>query len=415
NREMKNILPLIYLTAFLFLFGESLQPAPRIEIYERVICQSFYHNNNNSNNHKPNREDTQDCKTAPIQQELAFLIGIERLSIIIPSLLAIPFSALADHLGHNRILSLALLGVLLEESWPFLICWFPAIFLIRLVWLHFFFSLIGGGTTVIVTLLHVIIAKVVDARDRTRVFFRVRAAGVGASILGYAMAGVLMKGGGAWVAWSVGNVSLGLAAAVAIMIPKTVGAGEEEACVDEGDGESAVVQWSAWTGAARTLGKQARGMVVRNGRVLILLASCFLCQLAGDSVGLLMIIYVSKRYGWSFADANMLNSMEMAFEFVSLILLLPLLTSFLSKRGLSAFYNNKYTAQASIAALAVGCICIAFAPVAGIAILGMLLPSIPSIPSPLVLTSSCRLDYNSIGSRSRFPPPLSCYKHGRCE
>ncbi|KAF2645220.1 MFS general substrate transporter [Massarina eburnea CBS 473.64] len=359
---MKSFLPLVYLTTFLFLFGESLQPAPRIEIYERVICHTFYAQPSNST-----ASEHVDCKSAPVQQELAFLIGIERLSVILPSLLAIPFGALADRVGHNVILSVALFGVFLEESWPFIVCWFPDIFPIRFIWLHFLFSLVGGGVTVIVTLLHVIVATIVPADERTAIFFRLRAAGVSASILGYAMAGLLMRKN-AWVPWIIGNSSLLLAGIVAALMPKTTG--EEAACAD--DGEDVRGADVGWVRAALLLMKRVYVMAVGNKRVLVLLVSCLLCQLGGDSVSLMMIIYVSKRFGWSFADANLLNSLEMAFEFAFLVALLPPITNVLTNRGFSSLARNKYSAQGSIVALAVGCMCLAFAPVAGVAIIGLI-------------------------------------------
>ncbi|KAJ4337401.1 hypothetical protein N0V87_004724 [Didymella glomerata] len=205
----KYTIPLVYLTSFLFLFGETLQPAPRIATYESIVCQQHY-----------GTPGPHDCKIAPIQEELAFLGGIERLSIIIPSILAIPFAALADRYGHSLILAIAIFGVFLEDGWPFIVCWFPDVFPIRLIWLHFLLSCVGGGFTVVVTLLHVIIADVVGAEERTRIFFRARAAGVGASILGYAAGGILMKTN-AFLPWAIGLVALILGTTTAVLIPKT--------------------------------------------------------------------------------------------------------------------------------------------------------------------------------------------------
>jgi hypothetical protein len=290
---MKSVLPLTYITTFLFLFGESLQPAPRIQIYESIICRNYYRNAPSSHDADPGR-----CKISPVQQELALLIGVERLSIILPSILAIPFGALADYLGHGLILSIALFGVFLEESWPFLVCWVPDVFSIRLIWLHFLFSIIGGGMTVIITLVHVIIASVVDADLRTKTFLQVRAAGVFASILGYTMAGVMMKKN-VWLPWAIGNVSILLAAVVAMLIPKT-----SLTQSDSSEENDASISWRDSVISARALLESTLKVIAGNKRVLIVLVSTLLCQLGYNSVPLMMVIYVSKRYGWSFADVS---------------------------------------------------------------------------------------------------------------
>ena len=292
---MKHTISLVYITAFLFLFGETLQPAPRIAIYESIVCDQYYADRT--------QDGPLDCKVPPVQQELAFLGGIERLSIIIPSILAIPFAALADRYGHSLILSLAIFGVFLEDGWPYIVCWFPQVFPIRLIWLHFFFSLLGGGFTVVITLLHVIIANVVSAEERTKIFFRARAAGVGASILGYAASGFAMKVS-SWLPWAIGLGSLCLATATAKMVPHTVA--QEQEHHQGTDPEHGIFTESLKVrllSSAKAMGHTAR-ILVCNKQVAIMLVMVFLCQLGFDSVPLMMAIYISKRFHWSFSDVS---------------------------------------------------------------------------------------------------------------
>lgn len=281
----KHTIPLVYLTSFLFLFGETLQPAPRLSIYESIICQQHY-----------GAPGVHDCKIAPVQQELAFLGGIERLSVIIPSILAIPFAALADRYGHSFILAVAVFGVLLEDAWPFLVCWLPSTFPIRLIWLHFVFSCVGGGFTVVVTLLHVIIADVVSAEERTRMFFRARAAGVGASILGYAASGVLMRKSD-FLPWAVGLASLLLGVVTAALIPRTMVESSKLA-----DGDDTTKGWSVRSSFEAL--KRIISLLVGDKQVLAMLLLVFMCQLGFDSVPLMLAIYISKRFGWSFSDVS---------------------------------------------------------------------------------------------------------------
>ncbi|KAJ8116282.1 hypothetical protein OPT61_g2259 [Boeremia exigua] len=357
----KYTIHLVYLTSFLFLFGETLQPAPRIAIYESIICQQHY-----------GSAGPHDCKIAPVQEELAFLGGIERLSIIIPSVLAIPFAALADRYGHSLILAIAMFGIFLEDGWPFLVCWFPGTFPIRLIWLHFVFSSIGGGFTVVVTLLHVIIADVVSAEERTRMFFRARAAGVGASIVGYTASGLLMKTS-EFLPWAVGLASLVLGTISAVLIPRaTVQDGSKSDVDDSEEG------WSVRS-SLRAL-KDITALLIGNKQVLAMLLLVFVCQMGFDSVPLMLAIYVSKRFGWSFSNASFLSSLEMGVEFLALAFVLPVLTSSLPAtfQRASTFAKDKIVAQWSLVALSVGTLCLGIAPVVGIAIAGIVILALGS-------------------------------------
>ena len=284
----KYTIPLVYITSFLFLFGETIQPAPRIAIYESIVCRQFY-----------GSPGPHDCKVPQVQEELALLGGIERLSIIIPSILAIPFAALADRYGHSFILAIAISGVLMEDAWAFLITWFPDVFPIRLIWLHFFFSLVGGGFTVVVTLLHVIIADVVGPELRTTMFFRLRAAGVAASILGYAASGIMMRANN-YLPWAVGLISLVLGTITAGMIPNTTVEAEDKSA----DGDPIVGGLKQKLRSLADALKSIASLLIGNKQVLGMLILVFLCQMGFDAGPTMLTIYISKRYGWAFADVS---------------------------------------------------------------------------------------------------------------
>jgi MFS family permease len=366
---MTSTIPLIYLTTFLLLFGETLQPAPRISIYESILCRQHYGALSNA----------QDCKTPAVQQQLATLIGIERLSIIIPCVLAIPFAALADRVGHARILYVAVFGQFLEEFYALVICWFPQFFPIKLIWLHFVFSFVGGGLTVVVSLLHVIVAEHVGPERRMTVFMRMRAAGVVASALGYAAAGASMKVN-VWLPWGIGLLSMLLSAGCAMLLPENK--------VQDVPKMDDVGGWGIGFGSAMQFLKRVKGLLTDNRKVMVILILVFLCQLGFDAVPLMMSVYISKRFHWSFANvclsqlntrvpspdhqqASFLNSLDMAMEFVTLLVLLPLALHFLSRLKFSPFAKDAYIAKASVALLAIGAVTVGLAPHAYVAVLGI--------------------------------------------
>ncbi|KAH7134951.1 major facilitator superfamily domain-containing protein [Dendryphion nanum] len=364
---MLPTLPLIYTTTFLFLLGESLQPAPRISIYESIVCRQHYQHLHDGGGDTPKW----DCKIPAVQSELALLTGMERLSIIIPSLLAIPFAALADRYGHALVLRIAIFGVLLEDLYPLVVCWFPDVFPIRLIWLHFFFSLIGGGMTVVVSLLHVIVAESVETEERTGVFFRLRAAGVGATVLGYAGSGWLMKGtAGAWVAWSVGLGGLFLSMVTTMGLANTTCVSEVR-MEEEEENLKTGGNWRRWISEGVDFVNRVYALLGRNRQVLVVLVLVLLSQLGFDAVPLMLAIYVCKRFGWSFADASFLNSLEMLIELITLIAILPLATYLLSRYPLSPFSKDAHIARTSLFLLSAGCLLLGLSPSIGPAILGI--------------------------------------------
>lgn len=81
STRKKYLLPILYFTVFLFLYGENIQPAPRTQIYESIICRDRYGDESSS----LGTGNDNLCKSRDVQEELAFLKGMERLLGALPS------------------------------------------------------------------------------------------------------------------------------------------------------------------------------------------------------------------------------------------------------------------------------------------------------------------------------------------
>jgi MFS family permease len=93
---------------------------------------------------------------------------------------------------------------------------------------------------------------------------------------------------------------------------------------------------------------------------------------------------------WDLTDkcqASFLNSLEMGVEFFALIVVLPFLTRYAPHRvrGLQLFKKEKLLAQGSIAALAIGTLCLGIAPAVLIAIAGKCFPALCICRDVLIL------------------------------
>lgn len=77
----RYLLPILYLTNFLFLYGENIQPAPRSQIHEHIICRRLHGDIDTGNIVLYSNI----CKSPDVQEERAYLRGMDRLLKIFPS------------------------------------------------------------------------------------------------------------------------------------------------------------------------------------------------------------------------------------------------------------------------------------------------------------------------------------------
>lgn len=77
-----------------------------------------------------------------------------------------PYGLLADRWGRKPVLLMSVLGLLLAITSILVVCWFPQIFPLRLVWLAWAMTLIGGGAPVGLSMVMTMIADVVKPSQR---------------------------------------------------------------------------------------------------------------------------------------------------------------------------------------------------------------------------------------------------------
>jgi hypothetical protein len=96
--------------------GEYLYFAPRVRLFESVVCTSHYLQNDPSLVNRDGSVPERFCKVDPVQDRVASVLGWQLFFDSIPAiLLPIPYGYLADKNGRKWILFLALAGYTL--SW----------------------------------------------------------------------------------------------------------------------------------------------------------------------------------------------------------------------------------------------------------------------------------------------------------
>ncbi|TVY88574.1 Efflux pump, partial [Lachnellula willkommii] len=148
--------------------GEYLFFAPRVRLFESVVCTRFYLQNEPSLVKGDGSVPERFCKVNPVQDEVALVLGWQLFFDSIPGiLLPIPYGYIA---GRKWILFLALSGYTLSWVWT-LVSTGVLNLPLQYVWLSSLFYLVGGGPTTGTTLLTTMVADVVPPELRSTVFF----------------------------------------------------------------------------------------------------------------------------------------------------------------------------------------------------------------------------------------------------
>jgi hypothetical protein len=116
---------LIILTCITFDIGDYLIKAPRLRLYESIICTEYYQTHNISLPLDIPWEGSipeEYCKLDDIQDELAMIqgwqMGFDSISSI---LLAVPYGWVADKYGRKLVIVTALGGCILAYVWTLLV------------------------------------------------------------------------------------------------------------------------------------------------------------------------------------------------------------------------------------------------------------------------------------------------------
>ena len=98
--------------------GECLYLAPRIRLFESIICTSFYRETDHSVLGPGGEVPEKFCKIDPVQDQVASLLGWQYFFDSLPAiLLPLPYGYLADKNGRKWLITLSLLGVTLSYAW----------------------------------------------------------------------------------------------------------------------------------------------------------------------------------------------------------------------------------------------------------------------------------------------------------
>ncbi|KAH8150986.1 uncharacterized protein LAJ45_05169 [Morchella importuna] len=343
-----------------------LSSAPQVRLFESIVCLDYYRENDPSLIGGDGSVPEELCKVDSVQREIAMLNGMQTLFSNIPGVvLAIPFGVMADRYGRRPMLMLTLLGLSLSSAWVLLICWFTLP--IKLTWLSSLFYTLGGGASVGSALILMIIADVTPAAQRSTLFFHLQAC-VLLSELVAPLLGSLLMSRNVWIPLLAGLAIQTLGIPIAALLPETKSAhptttdaesseDEETAPPPKKEGESDYRAVFSFL------------LADLNTALLVL---TFLIATIGRQALEILLQYVSKRYSWPLATANILFSLRAGINLLLLLFLLPFIgTTLLSRFGYTSAGKDLLIARVSIVLMAAGFGVIGVSPGAAGMVLGL--------------------------------------------
>ncbi|PWY64054.1 MFS general substrate transporter [Aspergillus heteromorphus CBS 117.55] len=359
--------------------GFYLTAAPQTKIFENIVCQNYLAGLGNPAGMIPPEGI---CKSEPVQSELALVNGWKDTSEFLPGiLLAVPYGVLADRWGRRPVLLLGILGVLLGEIWVRVVCMYPTVLPLRLVWLSGIWRIIGGGDLTLSSVAMVMIADRFPEDEIATALFRLSSAVILSEVLATPVSAYLMTRD-PWMPFMLGLGISTLGSLSAFLIPesltdiksKTSSPDEEETRPDPaGKGSVSVRQYIK--GKLQALRDSIR-FIMGKPAVTVCLFAMFATSISRQSTSLLLQ-YTSKRFEWSIANSSLLISLRGTITLANFLLLTPALSFLLTRHfHLPGKLKDLRLAQISSFTAALGFIIIATASSRAIVILGIVVLSL---------------------------------------
>ncbi|KAJ6008256.1 hypothetical protein N7540_012232 [Penicillium herquei] len=390
--------------------GFSFLEGPQVRIFESIACRQYYSVVDPSQIGANGQVPEEMCKGAEVQAELAAVKGYHMFfDGLLCALLAIPYGLLADRRGRKSTLLIGLPGFFLNSMITVAVMWFSETIPLRAVWLSSLAWLLGGGPVVTFAIIWTMMSDVTTEDERASLFFQFAVVSMGADFLSSAFASYLMTLN-PWIPLSIGYVIVFAGLMLMMMLPETkhvklasnkpepsnVEMSElnhdqlepkpeprpyhDDSDVEIGSDHEDHMSWSYPSRQNLSLWGRIKANIrfyvqpylfILNRKPVLLLLSAFLVYRLSRGSSWFLTQYVSTRYHWTLAQANLLVSFRPTVSIPVFLFGLPWLKKYYLDPRRSSTEKDLFLARGSIVFLTVGTLGIGLSPV-----IGTLIPSL---------------------------------------
>lgn len=358
---------------FCTYFAKHMVEVPTIKLFEQAICNRYYADQSVHLRLTALDIDEGLCKIPPIQDELANLTGLKFTFDALPGLLtALYYGSIADRLGRRLVLALCCAGTLCSFLWILFICYADTNLPVKLVWLSSIFLCVGGSQRVAKGMNFTIIADTVDKSHRTRYMYLLAGIPHLTTLVAPPLSGLLMLIR-IWLPFAVAIGALALGLLIIVFMPESLrhlssspkspllGAADTLTGTDSGEGTITPPEQ-----LPRGIHNRLPGPGPENKEwwrdiiVLIQMPGLPFCYLLFFLKPLAMISkafvyqYASYNFQWGLSQTTWLRFSQAGGSSLATIVVLPLLSSVLNRRGLHAQMLDLNVIRVSLLVAATG-------------------------------------------------------------
>lgn len=325
------VLIIISVLALTVDLGFYLTTAPQLEIFQDIICKNYYA--------RADGFDEDRCKSDAVQSELALVSGwLDTFNTLPSVLLSIPYGVLADHWGRKPVILIGMFGFLLGDAWTRVVCFWPNIFSLRLVWLSGLGRAIGGGDQVLSCIALVMLADVVSEDERANVLFYFNAMMIASEVVAIPVSAYLMTTN-PWVPYILGFFIEVAGGMLIFLLPETLAIVKQKMqmdCNSRQDRDHGELSTTGKSTVADIVldrirdSKESMRSIWRNTNVVLVLLVFFVASISKQSTSL-FLQYVSKKMHWSIARASLLITVRGVVTITNFIILMPLVSFIVTK------------------------------------------------------------------------------------
>ncbi|KAJ4154923.1 hypothetical protein LMH87_000194 [Akanthomyces muscarius] len=316
----------VYISYFIALeLGQTFPANAFHQAVEENLCRELH-----------GRTDAKYCGAADdVQSELAVLLGWYSTAQLTPGLLcAIPYALLADRYGQKPFFVLNAFGMAVAVAFSRIICFWPDLFSVHLVWTAPLLLFVGGGFTVSNALLFANVTGLTTDASRASIISVITALSYGPRLIATVVSSKLLELHGPWpLLWgSLACSFLGVVFALFIVEPKSTKIALDDCGASGSDGGLRDEEQPAAPAIGRLKAKlfnvvtetrqgfsyllqRCNAHVVRIALCLVIMTLAWQANLSSE--------IMRRKFGWTWAQLSYLSAMQIIVTLVSSMILLP--------------------------------------------------------------------------------------------
>ncbi|KAK5662626.1 hypothetical protein OQA88_8540 [Cercophora sp. LCS_1] len=349
-RSPKTIVLLLAVLIFVVATSGMMIMVPIFRLVEDAACHDYYKKDPSE------KIDERLCKVDEVQSRIAYLGGwAAMLNSVVGLIAVLPYGVLADKIGRKPTFILSYIGIILAFGWgPFMlgVVRTTNLYLVMLGSLFFF---IGGGVPVAMNCLMAMTADISVEAEKSTNFLYLSFGAVAGSLVGPAIAGILMETVSPWLPILCVFAVTPLVFCILLFIPETLAIRIPDAPDEEPDPRSKMSK-KPFGEALREL--RVSVTLLKNINILLSMVTSFIQPALFVGYSTTLSQYVSKYFGWTLAQTSYLLGPPLGILHLVIILLIPwisgLLTSTSGRFQLSIFSKDLLLTKASLFFMIVG-------------------------------------------------------------